>query len=486
MEYLDFIIRIESRRGEFFVVGIESPAGEGSSELRLPFAPADVGALLGGVGHAVRGTREIIIRAEQGAAHHHPPTLGDMLFQALFSGPCRDLFNTSLGHIQGREIGLRIKLHIDPNDPDLAGLASLPWELMYRAETRDFLSLSRGTPLVRYLDVQRPFALLPFSPPLRILVAVSSPAGAPPLDLAHERKAIETTWGKRADVAVDFLDRVTSRQLTDRLAARHYHVLHFMGHGDFDPDRGTGVLLLEDDAGQPSPIDGATLGMLLRDVASMRLVFLNACNTARVGSGPGLDPFAGVASALVMAGVPAVVAMQFPISDNAAIEFASTFYPRLVEGFPVDAAVAEARKAIRMADRKSWEWATPVLFMRSKDGALFETAAAAGGEEAEGGNTAGGTGARQHALAARVQAMQALNATFAPERYTMLALIIVSALVFLVAAWSLVPSGSAHSAPQAGIIPVTGASGSAVLFLVSRLLKINERTVAMVREMSAS
>ncbi|MEO5800606.1 MAG: CHAT domain-containing protein, partial [Gemmatimonadales bacterium] len=372
MDYLDFIIRIESRRGDTFVVGIESPAGEGSSEFRLPFAEAEFAALLHAMGHSMRGTREVILPPAAIAEHHHPSALGDRLFQALFTGSCRDLFNTSLGHIQGRDVGLRIKLHIDPNDPDLVDLATLPWELMYRTETRDFLSLSRGTPLVRYLDVQRPFALLPFAPPLRILVVVSSPAGVPPLDLARERSAIVATWGNRPGVEVDFLDRATSRQLSDRLVTKPYHVLHFMGHGDFDPERGTGVLLLEDDAGDASPIDGTTLGMLLRDVASMRLIFLNACNTARSGSRPGLDPFAGVASALVMAGIPAVVAMQFPVSDAAAIEFASTFYPRLVDGFPVDAAVSEARKAIRMADRTSWEWATPVLFMRSKDGGLFD------------------------------------------------------------------------------------------------------------------
>lgn len=493
MEYLDFIIRIEAKRGDLFVVGIQSPAGEGTSELRLPFASDELATLVGALGQTVRGTREVIVDVDPPLSPRHSD-LGDALFQSLFTGSCRDLFNTSLGHVQGREVGLRIKLHIDPTDPDVADLASIPWELMYRAETRDFLSLSRGTPLVRYLDVQRPFALLRFSPPLRILVVVSSPAGVPALNLANERNAIEESWGRYAGVEVDFLDQATSKQLHNRLAAKSYHVLHFMGHGDFDAESGTGVLLLEDERGKPAPINGATLGMLLRDVPSMRLVFLNACNTAKLAQRSGMDPFAGVASALVMAGVPAVVAMQFPISDAAAIEFAGTFYPRLVEGYPVDAAVAEARKAMRMADTESWEWATPVLFMRSKDGVLFDvpiatrpTAGPLGAYERAtvigSSGTASGPGSD---LAERVKAMQALSATFAPERYTILALIVVSALAFLLSGWKLLPGSVGNSAAQTALLPVVGGAGSATLFLISRLLKINERTMQLVREMTST
>jgi hypothetical protein len=105
-----------------------------------------------------------------------------------------------------------------------------------------------------------------------------------------------------------------------------------------------------------------------------------------------MDPYAGISAALVMAGVPAVVAMQFPISDRAAIEFTNCLYPRLAQGYPLDSAIAEARKAIRIADRKSLEWATPVLFMRTPDGRLFDIP----GSEAEASQTARPALAGQH------------------------------------------------------------------------------------------
>jgi hypothetical protein len=74
---------------------------------------------------------------------------------------------------------------------------------------------------------------------------------------------------------------------------------------------------------------------------------------------------------MVMAGIPAVVAMQFPISDRAAIAFARKFYPLLAHGDPVDAAVAEGRRAIRLAEARTMEWGTPVLFMRFEDGDIL-------------------------------------------------------------------------------------------------------------------
>ena len=138
---------------------------------------------------------------------------------------------------------------------------------------------------------------------------------------------------------------------------------------------------MEDEGGQGAMVDGSTLGVLLRDLPTLRLVFLNACETARVTKEKGLDPFAGVAAAMVMAGIPAVVAMQFPISDKAAITFAQKFYPLLARGDPVDAAVAEGRRAIRLADARTMEWATPVLFMRAPQGVIFQVGGAKPEEE---------------------------------------------------------------------------------------------------------
>ena len=76
---------------------------------------------------------------------------------------------------------------------------------------------------------------------------------------------------------------------------------------------------------------------------------------------------ANVASSLVLGGMPAVVAMQLPISDQAAITFSRTFYQCLAAGEPVDAAVAEGRQAIHSENPAAFEWATPILFLRGQE-----------------------------------------------------------------------------------------------------------------------
>jgi hypothetical protein len=77
----------------------------------------------------------------------------------------------------------------------------------------------------------------------------------------------------------------------------------------------------------------------------------------------------GVAT-LVRQGIPAGLAMQFEIFEDAAITLAQEFYGAIADGYPVDAALSEARKAI-FAANNDVEWGTPVLFMRIPNGVLF-------------------------------------------------------------------------------------------------------------------
>jgi CHAT domain len=59
-----------------------------------------------------------------------------------------------------------------------------------------------------------------------------------------------------------------------------------------------------------------------------------------VAGGSRVEPSSGVASSLVEYGIPAVVGMQFEISDEAAITFAGRLYSAIAHGFPIYAAMA--------------------------------------------------------------------------------------------------------------------------------------------------
>lgn len=381
MKYEDFHIRFEAKGGDKFTVKVESATGDDGAQIELTrsveellsLLQADIGSdrspdsLPAGSGDAVREAEFVDDSASLREG------IGRELFNDLLVGATASNFNQALGNARAQDAGLRIMLHIDPRDPDIARLASLPWELICQPEISDLpLTLSRGTPVVRYLDSSRKMPLRVFELPLRILVVVSSPEGVAKLDLEKERINIDKTWGNQPDVEVHYLEKPTLSALADQLATDDYHILHFMGHGGFDHSTGVGVLFMETDDGRVDPVDGKTLGVILQDAKSIRLVFLNACDTAKLARVAGTDPYAGVAAALVSAGIRAVIAMQLPVSDGAAIAFSNGLYSKLSLGHPLEGAVSEARKAVRNQDRRSIEWATPVLFMSSPDGNLFD------------------------------------------------------------------------------------------------------------------
>jgi hypothetical protein len=378
--YQDFSLWIEALdAGSLVRIQARSPAGEAWEEVQLPglaepqesrCAPGATPPVTGVPPAAVAPQRDLAVEAAVRAPDHDARCRGDALFRAVFSGRVGRLFASSCGTLPDPRRGLRIKLHFDPTKPFAAAPCSLPWELLYDAATKDYLGINPLTPVVRYIEVPRAGEVAPFQPPLHILLMASNPATSTPLDLQRERRLIEQAWAQDPEVLVRVLERSDRERLQDEVSGVAFDVLHFMGHAGFDDASGAGALLLEGPLGQSEPMPGEVLANLLKGRLP-RLVVLNACSSARALSGAGRDFFAGLAAALVMGGVPAVVAMRSPISDLAAIRFSRVLYRQLARGQAVDAAVAEGRRALYGEAPGSPEWATPVLFMRVPDGRLF-------------------------------------------------------------------------------------------------------------------
>jgi hypothetical protein len=60
--------------------------------------------------------------------------------------------------------------------------------------------------------------------------------------------------------------------------------------------------------------------------------------------------------------------MQFAISETSATILIDEFYRALADGWPVDAAVAEARKGVMAAtDLAAVDWSSPALLMHSTE-----------------------------------------------------------------------------------------------------------------------
>ena len=295
--------------------------------------------------------------------------VGGRLFDAVFSGPVLVCLRRSLDRAAESGAALRIRLRLS----DCPALVNLPWELLYDRESDSFLALSADTPVIRYVQITASGRATELEPPLRVLAIRSEPRKQSPLKTAAEWASILaalTAIGLRK-VQVTELENPSLEDLR-RVFARTrtrtpFHVMHYMGHGAFDPSTG-GALLFCDERGRAQRATADQLKMLLKDQASLRLVVLNSCEGARTDPA---DPFAGVADALVRLGIPSVIAMQFEITDRAAVKFTSVLYEMLADSSQVDIALAEARKALAVG--YGLEWATPVLYSRADDTRLFDS-----------------------------------------------------------------------------------------------------------------
>jgi len=364
--YDDFRVTLRPRAdGGYDTVAVGVGGAVHSGVFRLPFDDDELERAVLDVarhGPTRRATTRDVGGSSEPVEHVDPEQLGGALAEALITGDIATGYDAARRKAATDRRGLRLSISL----AEAPQLLSVPWELLYRRPR--FLANQRSTPLVRHLDTPD----LPLPPAIdakvRILGVVASPADCAALDVTAERARVEQAVRVVSErVELDWLEPATPRRLREALRDGVYHVLHYVGHSDFKAD-GEGVLYLEDGAGGHAEVDSTELANLLADQTSLRLVVLNSCEGARTSL---TDPFAGVATTLVQLGVPAVVAMQFEISDAAAILFAEELYTNLIaRQSPIDASVGEARKALYI-ELGGIEWATPVLFMGDVDVELF-------------------------------------------------------------------------------------------------------------------
>jgi hypothetical protein len=352
-----------SAPGTFKVEVVDSPAGEASAVVNLDID--DLLARRGQLQHAVLASaavaRRVLPESEQ-LVHE----AGRALFTGLLgTGEIAGRYRASAAVAAERGQELRVVLRIDT--PALAGL---PWEAMYDQAVGTYVC--RHVQLVRHVPVASVPSPLQVHPPLQILGVVSSPRGLPALDIEKEQEQLTRALKRLASQSlaeVHWAPSATWADLQDLLMDGHWHVLHFIGHGDFDPAQDEGVLALVREDGRADLVAAHRLTDLLRQARPMpRLVVLNSCSGAAVGIS---DLFSGTAAALVRGGVSAVAAMQYEISDPAAVAFARGFYTAIAHGRGVDDAISSGRVAIIGISDRTLEWVTPVLYLRGHDSHLF-------------------------------------------------------------------------------------------------------------------
>lgn len=302
---------------------------------------------------------------------------GVELFERLFAGPLRGLFQQAWIAAQRGSEPLHLQLWIQSDD---LALQAIPWELMHLRAGAGAPTPLAAIPQVafsRYVDSATPFGRPIERWPLRVLVAIGAPddlgtrwPDLAPVDYAAERAhlaAVLDAVSGSGQIEYRFVRPATPEAVVSAMEDG-YQIVIFYGHGLYMPRLGTSLLMQRDDGGSKLFAAGDLIDALRRSGSRPALFILISCNTAAQRANPALD---NLAVQIVRDGsVPAVVAMRDLVAVDLARAFTQYLCDYLLRYGVIDRAVAAARRQVLDPDDAGWS--TPVLYMRSRDGRLFD------------------------------------------------------------------------------------------------------------------
>jgi len=359
-----------SLRMRDFVIHIGRPAGDGAYRVTSRIAgeetPAETAFRLPFDDPTLSRALE---RMESGLLDSdEAQQFGAALFRSLFTGALLDCYNDLAA---AGEPG-RYRLSVDP-----AALARVPWELLFDPDRRVFLG-REGT------IVRSPSAAgvirqtLQVDAPVRLLVIDAFPRGAPRVQDGIDAPGLARALApleRRKLLETVVVSGVTPARLRNALAAatagprpRPLALLHFIGYGYRDPATGRAVLLFQDGSGGPAPVDAQELAATLRPYG-VQVVFLSLYQTPGRFS---LEVTAGMAPAILDAGVPAVIGMQLTVLDESVGAFCGEFYGAVVESRPMDVALAGACRSARQASQGATGIGVPVCYLEAGAARVLE------------------------------------------------------------------------------------------------------------------
>ena len=201
---------------------------------------------------------------------------------------------------------------------------------------------------------------MPIEPPLRVLLLISSPPSLGEnsrVDVESERVAVEQAVHKMRERG--FLHLVIEDVVTPKRAERlldHFkpHIVHYIGHGEYDQTYGS-MLLWEDDQGNVLPLSARRLASLLHS-RNLHAVVLHACETGRSNARAEVQ---SLVDTLTHEGLPAILAQQANFTYELSQLASHVWNQALVTGQSIALAVLAVRQRLIEAERP--DWAVPIL-----------------------------------------------------------------------------------------------------------------------------
>ncbi|MEL6524146.1 MAG: CHAT domain-containing protein [Chloroflexota bacterium] len=333
-------------------------------------------------------------------------TTGETLTEKVLESDrtTRRLWNTCLDNLND----MRIEV-----ETSVEAATSIPWELLYVPEIKNYLCLEAQSFVRSYREGAR-ITDPDDSEVVRVLLVICRPNAGNDVPFRSVASRIIKSLGTSINerVELDVLRPATYESLGAKLRAAQladtpYHIVHFDGHGTYKNvveetdasqlseirygDRG-GYLIFEDpkDDNNREYVDGIKLGELLAQTDVPMLV-LNACQSAYAEARSEDDPdddhttdtsekrkseveaYGSLAQQVMAAGVSGVVAMRYSVYVVTAAQFVADLYNTLAQGFTLGQAVNMGRKRLNdQPERKVRhdpiplrDWMVPIVFERA-------------------------------------------------------------------------------------------------------------------------
>ncbi len=250
--------------------------------------------------------------------------MGTRLFETLFS-PIEKLFHECLDRSD------HVTIILNTKDFEII---KLPWELCYDPDYHLFLGADPRCSFVRR-DEKSETSPPSVNYPLKVLIIVSSPMdldekGQYQPDPDEIMKLMEPVQelAEKGMLTIDLLERASVDRIQDRLK-EGYHVVHFVGHGAYDGEKGH--LVIEDKNRNEKVLEEREVSHLF-GLNPPQLLFLTACESSP------LIPL------LLSRKIPAVLAMQYTVLKDVAHHFVERFYSFLLQGeFSLSGSVSGAQ-----------------------------------------------------------------------------------------------------------------------------------------------
>jgi hypothetical protein len=294
--------------------------------------------------------------------------VGRSIYNWLFPTTIHAHFQQTEAVARREKAKIRLRLRVEAEE-----IASLPLEFIYRNLGGYFLAVNPNTVFSRYLNLP-----LPPDPtfdrdcPLHILAIIADPTDQTRLPVNEWGAILQESLSQPLEkglITLQILKQATRRDIRNALLQQKPDIIQFVGHGIYQNSKGYLALVEEKTSNTWLVDDEQFANIFMGHDDYLKLVSLATCESAKSENPQG---FLGIAPKLVQRGIPAVLSMQYKVYIKTAKVFLEDFYTAIAARKPIDWATQSARNAISLEfGLNNREFATPVLYMRTKDGNLF-------------------------------------------------------------------------------------------------------------------